>query len=261
MSSPSQPAGSCVERHDLRRRVGVERVGGDDVGRQDRLERERVLAAHVLGHLAADQHRVGPRAEVLEHADLVLDLGAAGDDHERPRDVAEQATEMLELVEQQEPGVGRQEVRHALGRGVRAVRRAERVVDVEVAAVGELACVRLVVRGLTRVEARVLEHVHAIVTDERPQRFGNRGDRVLLVLALRPPEVRADAHLGRAALEQQPKRRQRRADARVVGDPPVLERHVQIRPDEDDLAVDLCGLDGARQPQSSFETRSTSRHE
>ena len=50
--------------------------------------------ADLLGHLAADQHRVRARAEVLEHADLVVDLRAAGDDHERPLDVAEQRAEV-----------------------------------------------------------------------------------------------------------------------------------------------------------------------
>ena len=153
-------------------------------------------------------------------------------------------------------------MRHALGRGVRAVRRAERVVDVEVAAVGELACVRLVVRGLTRVEARVLEHVHAIVADELAA--ARRATGAIAYCSSWPfgrPRCEQTRTSRRAALEQQPNRRQRRADARVVGDPAVLERHVQIRPDEDDLAVDLRGLDRPRQPQSSFETRSTSRHE
>ena len=42
--------------------------------------------------------------------DLVLDLRAARDDHERALDLAEQRSEMLELVEQQQPGVGRQQL-------------------------------------------------------------------------------------------------------------------------------------------------------
>ena len=43
------------------------------------------------------------------------------------------------------------------------MRGAERVVHVEVAAVRELSRERLVVRGLTRVEARVLQHDDPLV--------------------------------------------------------------------------------------------------
>ena len=107
MSSPSQPCGQLVERRHLRLGVGLERRGRDDVDGQHRVERERILVAHLLGHLAADQHRVGARAEVLEHADLVVDLRAARDDHERLLDVAEQRAEVAQLVEQQQPGVRR----------------------------------------------------------------------------------------------------------------------------------------------------------
>ena len=64
MSSPSQPSGSVVER----RRPGSRRPRRTRRQRRrrsaGRLERERVLGADVLGHLAADQHRVGARAEV-----------------------------------------------------------------------------------------------------------------------------------------------------------------------------------------------------
>ena len=45
---------------------------------------------------------------------------------------------MLELREQEQAGVRGQQVGDAFGRGVRAVRGAEGVVDVHVAAVGEL---------------------------------------------------------------------------------------------------------------------------
>ena len=139
MSSPSQPSGSSSNGVDAGLRVGRELRCADDVGRQHDVEVERVLDAHLLGHLAADQDRVRAAAEVLQHAELVVDLRAAGDEDERPLDVAEQRAEMLELREQEQPGVGGQQLRDALGRRVRPVRRAEGVVDVQVAAVGELA--------------------------------------------------------------------------------------------------------------------------
>ena len=81
--------------------------------------------------------------------------------------------------------------------------------------------------------------------------------------------MRADAHLGGAALEQQRERRQRGADARVVGDLAVLERHVEIRADEDGLARDVGVADGTRLAHQAataagivcaiFATRSTRR--
>ena len=147
------------------RRLGIrlERRRGYDVGRELRVEVERVLVAQLLGHLAADEHGVRAPPRLAEHADLVVDLRAAGDEHERSLDLSEQPAERLELALEQEAGVGGQEMRDALGRGVRTVRRAERVVDVEVAALGELAREALVVRRLARVEARVLEHVDALV--------------------------------------------------------------------------------------------------
>ena len=95
--------------------------------------------ADLLRHLSADQHRVRAAAEVLQHAELVVHLRAAGDQDERTLDVAEQLAEMLELLEQQQPGVRREQMRDALRRRMCAVRGAERVVHVEVAAVGELA--------------------------------------------------------------------------------------------------------------------------
>jgi hypothetical protein len=55
--------------------------------------------------------------------------------------------------------------------------------------------------------------------------------------------VRADGDLGGAAVEQKPKRRERSADARIVGDTPVLEWHVQVGADENAFAVDVGGLD------------------
>ena len=116
--------------------------------------------------------RVGPAAEVLEDAELVLDLRAAGDEHERPLDVAEQLAEVRELLLEQQAGVGRKQPGDRLGRGVRAVGRAERVVDVHVAAVRELARVALVVLRLARVEARVLEHVDAVVREQLAQARG-----------------------------------------------------------------------------------------
>ena len=151
------------------------------------------------------------------------------------------------------------------------MRRAERVVDVEVAAVGELAREALVVRRLARVEARVLEHGTRSSGRSSRSRAATGRHRVLraVLLGLRPAEVRADADLRRAALEQELERRQRGADARVVGDAAALERHVEVGADEHGLPRDLgvadrpraapSTRDCGRQRRPIFATRSTRR--
>src|ERR1051325_5996204 len=90
-----------VVGNDLGLGVRLEGGRGHDVPRQLDLEAERVVLAELLGHFAADEHRVGPAAEVSEDAELVLDLGASRDEHERALDLAEQLAELLELAFEQ----------------------------------------------------------------------------------------------------------------------------------------------------------------
>ena len=73
-------------------------------------------------------------------------------------------------------------------------------------------------------------------------------------------QTRISAASRRAAAE----RRQRRADARVVGDPAVLERHVEVGADEDDLAPPTSASRterGSHALSEQLAIRSTSRHE
>ena len=81
-----------------RRRHVVDHVGLDervaDLAAPRDLERER--------HRAADQDRVAPVEERLDHAELVADLGAAEHREERTRRVPEQAREHLDLALQQD---------------------------------------------------------------------------------------------------------------------------------------------------------------
>ena len=180
-----------------------------------------------------------------EHAELVLDLGAARDEHERPLDVAEQAAEHLELLLQQQARVGGQQLGDADGGRVRAVRRAEGVVHVEVHARRQLARELRVVPGLARVEAGVLEHAHARVGEQLAQARRNGRDRVRGIRPLRPSQVRADGDLGGPALEQQLERRQGRPDPRVVRHAPVLERHVEVGAQEHALPRDVGVADAS----------------
>ena len=144
-------------------------------------------------------------------------------------------------------------------RAVRAMRRAECIHDEEVAALGQLPRVALVVLVFARVEACVLEHLEALIGQELAQTGRDRLDPVSGIRAFRPAEMRADADSRRVALEQQLERRQGGADSIVVRDPAVLERHVQVAADEHRLALDGRVPNRARPPQRSLPIRSTSR--
>ena len=178
----------------------------------------------------------------------------------------EDAVERLELGCQEQSGRARQEVRHTGRRRVGAVHGAERVAHEDVGQRRQLGRERRVVLLLARVEAQVLEQAHRPLlavegdrlAEELGQALGDGPQRQLGPhLALRPAEVRADDHL-RAVLAQVPNRRERRPDARVVGDPVAVERDVQVRANEDPPALDGQVAHGLH---STFWTRSARRHE
>src|SRR6266576_5440816 len=98
-----------------------------------------ISGSELLGHLATDQDPVGLAAELAQDAELVLHLGAAGDEHERPLDLAEQLAKLLELTLEQQACVCGQQLGHTDGRSVGSVNRPKRVLDEQVATVGELA--------------------------------------------------------------------------------------------------------------------------
>ena len=114
-------------------------------------EQERVR------HPAADDHHVDLVEQVLEHLDLVADLGAADDRRERVLRVLEQLAEVGELLLHEQAGVGGAELRDPDGAGVRPVGGAEGVVHVDVAVRREGLGEGRVVRLLLHVEAEVLE--------------------------------------------------------------------------------------------------------
>ena len=191
--------------------------------------------------------------EGVDDADLVGHLRAADDRHERAPGIVEDPRQRLDLALQQAAGGGVADVLDdADGRGVRAVRGAERVVDVEVRQRAEARRQLRVVLRLARLEADVLEHHdvavgHVVeVVRERDLRveqagevLGDRRERELRLAVLRPAEVR-DEQQPRAALAQLLDRRQRGADPRVVGHRAVRQRDVEVDADEAALTRDVA---------------------
>ncbi len=174
-------------------------------------------------------------------------------------------------LEQQSGGALGHQPRDPLGRGVGAVRGAERVVYVDVAELRERGRQLRVVAGLAGLVADVLEHqdlarvevpgerADLLADDPRRERHvgaaqlgqpvGGGPHRELGLAVLRAPQVRDDDE-ARAAAEQLVQRRQRRPDPRVVGDLPVLQRHVEVDPDEHPLAREVAEV--SERPQSSL---------
>ena len=112
-----------------------------------------------VAHRAADEDRVGDLQEGVDDADLVGDLRAADDRDERPARVREDPGQRLDLALQQAArGRALDVLDDADRRGVRAVRGAEGVVDVEVREIAEALGQLGVVLRLARLEADVLEH-------------------------------------------------------------------------------------------------------
>ena len=227
----------------------------DPVGRQ---EGER--------HRPADQDGVGEVGEAVDDADLVGHLDAPDDHHERVLRRVQQPVEGVQLRGHQQPGGRRQQVRHALGRCVRSVGGAERVVDVEVGEGGQIGGHRRVVLLLAGVEAEVLEQPQVALgvaeghgtAQQLGHPVGHRAERQRRVgLSLGPAEVRSGDHRG-ATIEQQLDGGQRRPDPRVVGDPAVLQRDVEVGSHEDAPAGHVQVVDA---PHAILLIRSTTRQE
>ena len=114
-------------------------------------EQERVR------HAAAEDEDVDPVEQVVEDLELARDLRPADDRRERAGRLPHEPREHRDLALHQEARVGRQELGDADRARVGAVRRAERVVHVQLRVVRELLRESRVVLLLRRVEPQVLE--------------------------------------------------------------------------------------------------------
>jgi hypothetical protein len=196
---------------------------------------------------------------MLEHGELVGDFRSTQDRDKWPLGIVQEPRQHGFLALEEQPGVGRQQLRHTHGRGVRAVSRAEGVVDEEIAEPGQVRGEISVVGLLARIEAEVLDHEDVARLQGRGGAFhlrtgdrGNRGNPLPEELAqptrdrshgirricfsLRSPEMRRQDDR-RPSVQQVLNRRQRRSDAGVVGHFTVAQRHIEIDPHQRSLAV------------------------
>ena len=232
--------------------VGGERRRGDDVGRQ---QHRRRRTGSRRGPPRPSSRRSAPRRPAPPRCWSTPSLSSTFAPPETITNGRSTSPSSLPRCasssSEQQPRVGGQQAGDALGRGVRAMRRAEGVVHVEVAALGELAGEALVVLRLARVEARVLEHVGS--RSSRQQLGEPRPRR-----APSGTSARSSSVFGRPRCEQT---RISRAppsssscsvgsDARMrvsSATSPSFERDVEVGADQDDLPVDVGVADGARQ--------------
>ena len=204
---------------------------------------------------------------MVENTDLGGDLGAADDGDEGALGLGEDGGQGVDLLLQQEAGVGGEIRGGAHDGALGAVRGAEGVEHEDVAVGGEGLGDLGVVLLLALVEADVLEdedvavlegvdgglgllavgvvnELH-VVAGELGELVGSRleGERGLGTVALGAAEVAHEDDLGALVLEVLDGG-DGGAHARVVGDDAVLQGHVEVNAHEDALARDVRVANG-----------------
>ena len=195
MSSPSQPSGTSSYGDDLRLGVRLERGRRDDVRPAARPGTSSGFSSRSCSAILPPTSTASARAaEVLQHAELVLDLGAAGDRARtaaRPRRAACRAPRARARAagrRRRAAAARRPRSRRARGAPSRTRRsRTGRARSASSRANSGSFCVS------PRVEARVLEHAHAVVgASSSRSRAATGAIAYAGIRPLRPPEVRAD---------------------------------------------------------------------
>ena len=167
MSTPFQPSGiACADTWRACASALISCAATTSVGISDLAGREQLAAVlDLIGldervadvralrdeererHRAADEELVAAFEQRVDHAELVAHLHAAEHHDERLLRRVEQRAQHLDLACEQPPGGRRHHPRRPDDRRVRAVRGAERVVDVHVAELGEVRRERGIVRS------------------------------------------------------------------------------------------------------------------
>ena len=186
---------------------------------------------------------------------------AAQHSYERPLGIRQRLAQIRQLAFHQQSGCGLfHEARNSHDRGVRAVRRAERIAHKQpVAQRRQLAGETLVVGLFLGVVAHVLEQQHAAIGERAAPGLGVRAHAIRcklhrraqqlrelcrhrpqavfrIGLALRPSQMRRQ-HKPRAARTREFERRQRFPYARIVGDAPAVQRNIEIHANKYALAA------------------------
>ena len=240
MSNPLAPSGkSIAERREVAGRVDADDVLGqvDRLARRSRLVEQTLARVDLIGlpqrvadrvalrgeereaHRATDHQRVDDVEQRLDHAELVADLRPAEHGDERPLRLVAQAEQDVDLLLQQQPHRRRQA--YCGGPTIEACARcagAERVVDVGVDARRPASR-----RTPGRCPPRPDRSAGSPAARHRaPTRRGARGPVSIEYFgfgcALRPAEVAAPSPRCAPRLGEPLDRRQRGADAEVVGD-------------------------------------------
>ena len=228
-------------------------------------------------HGAADQQRVDAVEQRADRGELVGDLRAAEDRDVRTGGLVEQGRQDLDLALEQPAGhrgtsAGDHQLRERGDARVRAVRGAERIVDVRVGELGQPTGERRIVRLLSGLEAEVLqkddlvgwqlvrgggvERRDGAIEELRQPDADGPETQVVARLPLRPAEVRGE-HERRSAVQQLVKGRERGADAQVVGDRTVVQRDVEVHADEDTPVGDVAEIVERSKRHSDDATSST----
>ncbi|EGE56036.1 hypothetical protein RHECNPAF_770084 [Rhizobium etli CNPAF512] len=214
-----------------------------------------------VGHAAADDERVDLLDEVHQQVDLGRDLGTADNCDHRADRGAEAFFQRFQLGLHGAPGIGRQVMGKALGRGMGAVSGGEGVVDINIAVGGKRLGEVGIVLFLAFVEARVFQKQditvihrgdggggglagavgrrrHGVIEHFLDGGGNQRQRQIRRRAVLRSAEMGEQDHLG-ALLGQFEDRRRHTLDARRIGDLAILDRNVEVDADEHALAADV----------------------
>ena len=240
-----------------------------------------------VGHPAADDQVLHLADQIGQHVELGRDLGPADDRGHRRFGITQRGVERLQFGFHRAARIGREVMRQALGGRMRAVRRAERIVDVEVAMRGHAPREFGIVGFLARPEADIVEQADIAIAedadrlfDDGPHHLGDEHDLLVQhlldialheagahgreALALGTPVMREQQDLGTLFGEFEDGRLDR-LDARNVGGRTILHRQVEIDAYQRDLAGDVTeivqGLEAAHwsgRPLAELGVRGTS---
>src|ERR1019366_6669421 len=220
-----------------------------------------------VGHAASDDEDVHLAEEVLDDSNFVTDLGAPEDSDEGALGILQHATQISQLFFHQQTGSGfLYELRDADSGRVGAMGGAEGIIDVVLGKLGELLGKSFVVLFFFGVEAQVFEQQRLAFFEFERYFFGFRPDTVgaeAHVFSARQFFIEQHAQtlghrlqaqlgigvaFGTAEVRRQDQARavtqsvldagQGFANARVVHDPAVVERDVEVHTHEDAVIVE-----------------------